>query len=114
MTINKFEIWISDMNPGLGTEPGKIRPVLIVQSDILHKSGHISTIICPISSQKRGISTLRINVKESKINGLTKPSLIVIDQIKAVDFSRLKEKIGILELEYHQQVKEALALILDL
>lgn len=114
MIINKFEIWISDMNPGKGTEPGKIRPVLIVQSDTLHQLGHISTIVCPISSQKRGISKLRINVSQSEVNGLKKPSCVVVDQIKAVDFSRLKEKIGTLEKEYHQEIKKALRLILDI
>ncbi|MEO5909676.1 MAG: type II toxin-antitoxin system PemK/MazF family toxin [Pelobium sp.] len=114
MVINKFEIWISDMNPGMGTEPGKIRPVLIVQSDLLHQLGHISTIVCPISSQKRGISKLRISVEQSKLNGLQKPSSIVIDQIKAVDFSRLKNKIGELETKYHNAVKKALQLVLDI
>ncbi len=114
MTINKFEIWISDMNPGMGTEPGKIRPVLIVQSDTLHQLGHISTIVCPISSQKRGISKLRIAVEQSAYNGLQKPSSVVIDQIKAVDFLRLKNKIGELEDKYHEPVKTALKLILDI
>jgi mRNA interferase MazF len=97
MNIKKYEIWIADLNPGLGTEPGKIRPVLIVQNDLLHQLNHISTIVCPISSQKRGISELRISVKESLSNGLKKPSSIVIDQIKAIDLSRLKEKIGVIE-----------------
>jgi mRNA interferase MazF len=114
MVINKFEIWISDMNPGLGSEPGKIRPVLIVQNDLLHSLGHISTIICPISSQKRGISKLRISIDPSVFNGLQKPSSIVIDQIKAVDFSRLKNKIGELEDKYHEPVKTALRLVLDI
>lgn len=114
MIINKFEIWITDMNPGLGAEPGKIRPVLVVQSDLLHKNGHYSTIVCPISSQKRGISKLRIAVEQSESNGLQKPSSIVVDQIKAIDFSRLKIKIGDLDITYHNQVKSALKLILDL
>ena len=114
MDINKFEIWISDMNPGKGTEPGKIRPVLIVQSDILHQLGHISTVVCPISSQKRGISKIRISVEPSNENGLQKKSSVIVDQIKAVDFSRFVNKIGYLEEKYHQQVKDALKLLLDI
>jgi mRNA interferase MazF len=114
MNIKKYEIWIADLNPGLGTEPGKIRPVLIVQNDLLHQLNHISTIVCPISSQKRGISELRIAVKDSLTNGLKKPSSIVIDQIKAIDLSRLKEKIGVIEEKYEKEIKKAISLILDI
>jgi mRNA interferase MazF len=112
--IQRFDIWITDMNPGKGTEPGKIRPVVIVQSDILHKLDHISTIICPISSQIKGISTLRIAIEASKINRLKKDSSVLADQIKAIDLSRLIEKIGTLEQEYHAKLQTALSLILDL
>lgn len=114
MIIHKFEIWICDMNPGLDAEPGKIRPVLIVQNDLLHQNEHISTIICPISSQKRGISKLRIAVEPSVENGLQKPSSIVVDQIKAIDFSRLKNKIGELETNYQEEINASLRVILDL
>ncbi len=112
--LQKFDIWITDMNPGKGAEPGKIRPVVIVQSNILHKSDHISTIICPISSQIKGVNRLRISIPASKTNGLKKDSSILTDQIKAIDLSRLIEKIGVLEEERHVDVQEALALILDL
>ena len=44
MKIKQFEIWTADLNPQIGTEPGKIRPVLIVQTDLLN-SLHPSTII---------------------------------------------------------------------
>ncbi|HAY70305.1 MAG TPA: type II toxin-antitoxin system PemK/MazF family toxin, partial [Saprospirales bacterium] len=49
MQINQFEIWIADLNPQIGTESGKTRPVLIVQTDLLNKIPHPSTIICPIT-----------------------------------------------------------------
>jgi len=110
----KFDIWVTDMNPGKGTEPGKIRPVLIVQSNILHKLGHFSTIVCPISSQKRDITILRIPVKASEKNGLKNASSVLADQMTAIDLSRLKERIGFLEEEYHENVQGALALLLDL
>jgi mRNA interferase MazF len=102
------------MNPGKGSEPGKIRPVIIVQSNILHKLDHISTIICPISSQIKGISMLRIPVPATTTNGLEKDSSILTDQIRAIDLSRLIEKIGVLEIEHHAKVQKAIALIFDL
>ena len=48
MKIKKDEIWIADLNPQIGTETGKTRPVLIIQTDLLNRAQHPSTIICPI------------------------------------------------------------------
>ena len=50
MPIKQFEIWIADLNPRIGTEPGKTRPVLVIQTDLLNKIPHPSTIICPITT----------------------------------------------------------------
>ena len=102
------------MNPGKGTEPGKIRPVVLVQSDFLHNINYLSTIVCPISSLQEGVSKIRIPVKPSSINGLRKKSSIIVDQITAVDLNRLSEKIGYLEEEYRSPLCESLLEILDL
>jgi mRNA interferase MazF len=45
MKVNQFDLWIADLNPRNGTEPGKIRPVLVVQSNLLNKV-HPSTLVC--------------------------------------------------------------------
>ena len=49
MMIRQYEIWIANLDPMRGTETGKTRPVLVVQSDLLNKV-HPSTIICPITT----------------------------------------------------------------
>jgi mRNA interferase MazF len=49
MKIKQYEIWIADLNPRFGTETGKTRPVVIIQTDLLNKH-HPSTIICPITT----------------------------------------------------------------
>ncbi len=49
MDIKQFDIWLADLNPSIGTEPGKKRPVVIVQTDLLNET-HLSTLICPITS----------------------------------------------------------------
>ncbi len=112
--IKRFEIWIVDMNPSRGSEPGKIRPVVIIQTNTLHKLDYPSTIVCPISSQKEGVSMIRIPVNPSETNGLKKPSSIVVDQLKAIDLSRLKERIGILETSYRKLLCQSIVDILDL
>jgi len=102
------------MNPAKGTEPRKIRPVVLVQSDFLHNNNYLSTIVCPISSLQEGVSKIRIPINPSLINGLKKKSSIIVDQITAVDLNRLHERIGYLEEEYRASLCESLIEILDL
>ncbi|WP_432264614.1 type II toxin-antitoxin system PemK/MazF family toxin [Autumnicola musiva] len=62
MPINQFEIWIADLNPRIGTEAGKLRPVIILQTNLLNKAGHPSTIICPITSNiQKDTEVLRLH-----------------------------------------------------
>jgi len=59
--IKQFEIWIADLNPRIGTETGKTRPVLTIQTNLLNKIPHPSTIICPITtSVKKDAEILRL------------------------------------------------------
>lgn len=114
MMLKRFDIWIADMNPSFGSESGKIRPVLIVQTDVLNQLNYPSTIICPISSQQQGLSRIRIPVDPSNENGLQKSSSIIIDQITAIDVAHLKSRAGTLEQKYRDQVIFSLVQILNL
>jgi len=69
MPIKQFEIWIADLNPQIGTEPGKTRPVLVIQTNLLNKIPHPSTIVCPITTNvKKGSEILRIHLKKGTAN----------------------------------------------
>lgn len=114
MAIKQFEIWIADLNPRVGTEPGKTRPVLVVQTDLLNKIPHPSTIVCPITTNVRHDSDiLRVHLKKGIAN-LHKACDIMIDQIRAIDNKRLTKKIGILPDEVADLVKENISIVLDL
>ena len=118
MIINQtplqYEIWIADLDPASGTEPGKIRPVVILQSDVLHYADHTSTIACAISSQpKDGISLIRLRVQPSVENGLRKESYILTDQIRALDLFRLREKVGQLNEETIHNLRTSIKAILS-
>lgn len=118
MNINQiplqYEIWIADLDPASGTEPGKIRPVIILQSDILHYAGHTSTIACAVSSQpKDGISLIRMKIQPSLENGLRRESYILTDQIRALDLFRLREKIGQLDKETIHTLRKNIRSILS-
>ena len=114
MSIKQFEIWIADLNPHIGTEPGKTRPVLIVQTDLLNKTAHPSTIICPLTTNiNKKSEILRIHLNKGIAN-LNQDCDIMIDQIRAIDNKRLINKIGKLPNDIVELVKENLKIIIDL
>ena len=111
----QYEIWFADLDPSIGGEPGKIRPVAIVQSDVLNKAGHRTIIICSISSQPQaGVSFLRIGVEPTGYNGLLKKSYILCDQIRAIDASRLKSRVGTLDDDDINRLTTSIKAILTL
>ena len=113
MIIKKYEVWLANLDPKFGTETGKTRPVLIVQTDILNKI-HPSTIICPITTNiKPESQILRVHLKKgvAKVN---ENCDIMIDQLRAIDNKRLLKKIGVLPKELSELVKENIRIVLDL
>ena len=114
MPINQFEIWIADLNPKIGTEPGKTRPVLVIQTNLLNQIPHPSTIVCPITTNvKKGADILRVHLKKGTVN-LHQACDIMIDQIRAIDNKRLTKKLGVLPEELAEMVKENIQIVLDL
>ena len=105
MSIKQFEIWLADLNPQIGTEPGKTRPVLIVQTNLLNKTSHPSTIICPVTTNvKTDADILRVHLKKGMAN-LMSDCDIMIDQIRAIDNKRLIRKLGTLPHNISEPVK---------
>ena len=93
MKIKQFDIWIADLEPQRGTETGKVRPVLIVQTNLLNNE-HPSVIICPVTTNvEKDSDILRVHIRKGIAN-LKIESDIMIDQIRAVDNRRLLNKIG--------------------
>jgi len=114
MQVKRFEIWVADLNPQIGTEPGKTRPVLIVQTNLLNKVAHPSTIICPLTTSiQKESEILRVHIKKGTAN-LNESCDIMIDQLRAIDNKRLLKKLGELPENLSDKVKENLAIILDL
>jgi len=113
MKIKQFEAWIADLNPRFGTEAGKTRPVIVVQTNLLNNI-HPSSIICPLTTniQKKS-ELLRIHLKKGMAN-LKEECDIMIDQIRAIDNRRLQKKIGIIPDERIRLLKHNLLIILDL
>ena len=114
MPIKQFEIWIADLNPQIGTETGKTRPVLTIQTNLLNKIPHPSTIICPITTNvKKDSNILRVHIKKGVAN-INKNCDIMLDQIRAIDNNRLIKKVGDLPADLIDIIKENIIIILDL
>ena len=113
MKVRRIEIWIADLNPRIGTETGKVRPVLIVQTDLLNNQ-HPSTIVCPITTNVHPDSEiLRVHLKKSKF-GLKEDCDIMIDQIRTIDNKRLLRKVGAVDSNVGERINENLKVVLDL
>lgn len=86
--LERGEIWLANLDPRRGTEPGKTRPVLVVQARALLASGHPSTLIVPLTTSLiDDAEPLRIRVP--KVAGLKQVSDLLIDQLRAIDNRRL-------------------------
>ena len=111
MSIKQFDIWIADLNPTHGTETGKTRPVVVIQTDLLNSS-HPSTIICPITTNViENAEILRVHLKKGQVE---KQSDILVDQIRAIDNKRLLKRIGKLTQTQIEQLKTNFLIVLDL
>jgi mRNA interferase MazF len=85
---NRGEIWLADLNPPHGTEPGKTRPVLVVQSQALLDAGHPSTYVIPLTTKLvNNAEPLRIRVPAA--GRLLRHSDLLMDQLRAIDNRRL-------------------------
>ena len=111
MKIKQYDIWLADLNPTRGTEPGKTRPVVIIQTDLLNDT-HLSTIICPITTNVNvEAELLRVHLKKGQLDRL---SDILVDQVRAIDNNRLIKRLGKLTAEQIQTLKSNVRIVLDL
>ena len=114
MEIRKWHCYLADLNPRFGTEPGKERPVVVVQTDLLNEAGHSSTLICPLTTQiLPKVKWLRVHLEKDEA-GLKQKSDVLVDQIRAIDNRRLKKRLGILRKETQYRLSDCLREILEL
>jgi len=114
MIFEQYEIWLADLNPQMGTEAGKIRPVLVVQTDSLNRIPHSSVLICPLTTNVvRSAIYLRVHLKAGMAS-LSKDCDIMTDQIRAIDTRRLIRLLGKLPAKAIKEVRDNLRIALDL
>ena len=100
MIINQFEIWIADLEPRFGTESGKVRPVVVIQTDLLNNL-HLSTIICPITTNVNSESEIfRVHLIKGTA-ALNEDCDIITDQIRTIYNKRFLKKLYIVPVKYY-------------
>ncbi len=106
------EVWGVDLDPTKGREQAGIRPALVVSDDALNSGPRGLVIVCPITGTDRGIQT-QIPVAPPE-GGLSKPSVIMIEQLRSVSMSRLGHRLGKVAPETMGMVDQVLGLVLSL
>jgi len=106
-------LYLADLNLRTGTEPGKVRPVLVVQTDLLNEAGHPSTWILPCTTRLTGENLLRVVLPRS-IAGNREECEVMVDQSRAIDNRRLVRALKPLPKSILAEVAEKLRLLGDL
>lgn len=106
--VKRGDIYYADLSPVIGSEQGGMRPVLIVQNDTGNK--HSPTVIAAAITSQIGKARLPTHIElGAKSYGLSRDSVILLEQIRTIDKSRLKDKMGRLDAPTMNKVDSAIA-----
>ena len=107
-TVKRGEIYFADLSPVVGSEQGGMRPVLIVQNYTGNR--HSPTVIAAAITSQTGKARLPTHINLSAQSyGLSRDSVVLLEQIRTIDKSRLRERMGRLDSPTMQQVDNAIA-----
>ena len=110
---DRGSIYLAKLYPSKGHEPGKTRPVLILQTDMLNHIGHTTVIIAPLTTQLID-RAYPLRYRVSKRETLSEESDLLCDQIRAIDVNRLlTQKIASLSMQEMVEVEQQIQAILD-
>ena len=106
--VKRGEIYFADLSPVVGSEQGGVRPVLIVQNNVGNR--YSPTVIAAAITSQVNKARLPTHIPlTAQTYGLTRDSVILLEQIRTIDTRRLKEKMGQLDETVMEKVDEALA-----
>ncbi len=109
--IKRGEIYYADLNPVVGSEQGGIRPIVVLQNDVGNK--YSPTVIAAATTSRLTKAKLPTHIELSHDSTpMPKDSVVLLEQIRTIDKSRIKEKIGELPPDVMQQINDALLLSL--
>ena len=108
MSVKRGDIYYADLSPVVGSEQGGLRPVLIIQNDVGNR--HSPTVIAAAITSKMGKSRLPTHIDiYAERAGLSKDSVVLLEQVRTLDKQRLKEKMGHLDDNMMTEINNAIA-----
>mgnify|MGYP004524392459 FL=1 len=106
--VRRGDIYYADLSPVVGSEQGGMRPVLIIQNDTGNR--HSPTVIAAAITSQTGKANLPTHITlAARSCGLTRESVILLEQVRTLDKSRLRERMGRLDEPAMHQVDNAIA-----
>ena len=113
MIIRRGDIYYADLRPVVGSEQGGVRPVLIIQNDVGNR--HSPTVICAAITSKMNKAKLPTHVElDTRRCDMVKDSVILLEQLRTIDKTRLKDKVCHLDSEIIDEVNHALLVSLEM
>ncbi len=111
--VKRGDIYYADLSPVVGSEQGGMRPVLIVQNNVGNR--HSPTVIAAAITSQINKARLPTHIELSaRSYGLSRDSVVLLEQVRTIDKRRLREKMGRLDESLMQQVDSAIAVSLGL
>ena len=111
--IRRGDIYYADLRPVVGSEQGGVRPVLIIQNDVGNK--HSPTVICAAITSRMNKAKLPTHIELNAARyHMVKDSVILLEQLRTIDKTRLKDRICHLDSDIMKKVGRALQISLDL
>ena len=111
--VERGDLFYADLSPVVGSEQGGIRPVLVVQNDVGNKYSP-TTIVAAVTSKINKSKMPTHIALDAKSYGLTRDSVILMEQVRTIDKRRLREKAGHLDEHSMMAVNRALAISMGL
>lgn len=113
MLIRRGDIYYADLRPVVGSEQGGVRPVLIIQNDVGNR--HSPTVICAAITSRMNKAKLPTYIELNAARyHMVKDSVILLEQLRTIDKTRLKDRICHLDSDIMKKVGRALQISLDL
>ena len=113
LIVKKGDLFFADLSPVVGSEQGGVRPVLVVQNDVGNKYSPTIIVAAVTSQTSKAKLPTHVELKATQ-GGLSKNSVVLLEQLRTIDKQRLKERIGSLDDRQIPVVDEALGISLGI
>jgi mRNA interferase MazF len=114
MPIKRGHLYVIDFNPRIKTKPGKLRPALVLQSDLVNEAGYPSTIVIPTTTRLvENAGILRLRLKKGQ-GGIARDSDLLLAQVIAVANESFRQEIGPLPNALMEELENRIRIILNL